>query len=57
MPDRCFTLDYKETPAYATNEWGFENTLGFDPGYHGDPKSQEYVADVYYNIIREHWKL
>ena len=57
VPDRCFTLDFEETPAYATNKWFFDKTLGFDPGYHGDPKSQEYLADVYYKIIKEYWKL
>lgn len=50
IPDRFMTLLYEETPAYATNHWPF---TGEDPGYHGDPKSQRYLADVYYKIITE----
>jgi len=50
VPDRYMTLDYTHTPAYAVNEWPF---AGKDPGYHGDPRSQEYLADVYYKIITE----
>jgi hypothetical protein len=49
--DRYLTLDYEETPAYATNEWPFEGQD--DPGYHGSPKSQEYLAEVYYKKICE----
>ncbi len=48
------TLDYAQTPAYATNEYPFVDK---DPGYHGDPKSQEYLADVYYNVIKDTWGL
>jgi hypothetical protein len=54
IPDRCFTLQYEDTPAYSTNRWPF---TGDDPGYHGDPKSQEYLADIYYKLIQEVWKL
>jgi hypothetical protein len=50
VPDRYMTLQYEETPAYATNQWPF---TGEDPGYHGDPESQRYLADVYYKIITE----
>lgn len=28
-----------------------------DPGYHGDPKSQIYIAEYYYNIIKKLWGL
>ena len=52
--DGYLTLDYAQTPAYATNEYPFVDK---DPGYHGDPKSQEYLADVYYNIIKDTWGL
>jgi hypothetical protein len=50
VPDKYMTLQYEDTPAYATNTWPFK---GSDPGYHGDPKSQQYLADTYYKIIRE----
>jgi hypothetical protein len=49
VPDQYLTLDYTETPAYATNTWPFEGKQ--DPGYHGSPASQEYLADVYYKKI------
>ena len=52
--DSYLTLDYTQTPAYATNEYPFADK---DPGYHGDPKSQEYLADIYYNIIKDTWGL
>ena len=52
--DSYLTLDYAQTPAYATNEYPFADK---DPGYHGDPKSQEYLADIYYNIIKDTWGL
>jgi len=55
VPDHCMTLHFEETPAYATNTYPF--TTKYDPGYHGDPKSQEYLADTYYNLIKETWKL
>jgi hypothetical protein len=48
VPDQYMTLEYEQTPAYATNNWPF---TGDDPGYHGDPKSQEYLANTYYDII------
>ena len=51
VPDQYLTLEYEETPAYATNTWPFEGKI--DPGYHGDPKSQEYLAEVYYKKICE----
>jgi hypothetical protein len=54
VPDRCLTLRYEETPAYSTNEWPFK---GQDPGYHGDPQSQVYLADIYYKVIKETLKL
>lgn len=53
IPDDALTLDYEHTPAYATNKWFFKDTLGYDPGYHGDPQSQVYLADVYYEIIQQ----
>jgi hypothetical protein len=54
VSDGYLTLDYAQTPAYATNEYPFVDK---DPGYHGDPKSQEYLANVYYNIIKDTWGL
>ena len=55
IPDHCLTLKFEETPAYATNTWPY--TTKEDPGYHGDPASQAYLADLYYTLITETWKL
>ena len=55
MDDRYFTLRYEDTPAYSTNAWPFTGPK--DPGYHGDPRSQEYLADVYFKLITETWKI
>jgi hypothetical protein len=55
VDDKYLTLKYEDTPAYATNKWPFEGRI--DPGYHGSPASQEYLADNYYNLIKHTWKL
>lgn len=55
VPDHCFTLRYEDTPAYSTNAWPFVGPK--DPGYHGDPKSQEYLADIYYKLITKVWEI
>jgi len=55
VDDKYMTLEYEETPAYATNTWPF--TTKEDPGYHGDPESQEYLATVYYKIITERFNI
>jgi hypothetical protein len=52
IPDHCFTLQYEDTPAYATNKYPF---VGEDPGYHGSEASQEYLANRYYLHIRKHY--
>lgn len=55
MDDRYFTLRYEDNPAYSTNAWPFTGPK--DPGYHGDPRSQEYLADVYFKLITETCKI
>jgi len=49
VDDRYLTLDYQETPNYAITNWPFEST---DPGYHGSPAGQEYLAEIYADKIR-----
>jgi hypothetical protein len=49
--DQYLTLEYEETPAYATNLYPFEGKS--DPGYHGSTQSQEYLADIYSKKICE----
>ena len=51
IPDHCFTLQYQDTPAYATNEYPHK---GEDPGYHGSETSQEYLANQYYEHIKKY---
>lgn len=48
--DRHLTMNYEETPNYAINKWPFE---GADPGYHGSPASQTYLAEIYAKKICE----
>ena len=55
VDNKYLTLKYEETPAYATNQWPFEGST--DPGYHGSPASQEYLAEVYYKIITETFRI
>jgi hypothetical protein len=52
IPDDCFTLQYEDTPAYATNAYPF---AGEDPGYHGSEASQEYLANRYCKLINKHY--
>ena len=54
VDNKYLTLDYTQTPAYATNAYPFS---GRDPGYHGAPAGQTYLAEVYYNIITKQWGL
>jgi hypothetical protein len=54
IPDQCFVTNVEDTPAHATNLFPYK---GEDPGYHGAPASQEYLADRYYNLIKNVWQL
>ena len=50
IPDKFLITEDKFTPSHARYLYPvkLENQ---DPGYHSDPKGQEYLADKYYNII------
>jgi hypothetical protein len=50
VPDRYLITDQELLPQHATWLYPFE---GQDPGYHGSPESQAYLADAYYKIITE----
>lgn len=52
VPDKYLVTNQEWVPAHATWLHPFK---GEDPGYHGDPASQEYLADKFYKIITE-WK-
>jgi hypothetical protein len=56
VPDRHFTLAWKETPAYASTAYQLKDNLK-DPGYHTEPEGQQYLADVYYKIITEKFSI
>jgi hypothetical protein len=49
VPDKFLITDNEKTTAYATWKWALNGVE--DPGYHGTPESQLYLADVFYNII------
>lgn len=59
LDDKYMTLTWEETPAYATHTYKFDGypDIDRDPGYHGSPSSQEYLADIYYNLIKNTWGL
>jgi hypothetical protein len=48
IPRKHFILDQDYTPMNACNRYPF---TGEDPGYHGSPESQKFMADHYYDII------
>ena len=48
VPDRYLITDNNKLPQHAT--WLYPFT-GEDPGYHGAPESQQFLADIYYDII------
>jgi len=50
VPDRYLITDQELLPQHATWLYPF---AGQDPGYHGAPESQAYLADAYYKIITE----
>lgn len=52
VPDQCLVTNQEWLPQHATWLYPFK---GEDPGYHGAPESQQYLADIYYKIITE-WK-
>jgi hypothetical protein len=56
LEDKYLTLDFKQTPAFASNEWELPDKRK-DPGYHTLPAGQEYLADVYKRIINDVWNL
>lgn len=56
VPDYCVTLEYEQTPAYAGNAYELDD-YNKDPGYHTTPEGQQYLADIYYQIIKNIWNL
>lgn len=50
VPDRYLITNNESLPQHATWLYPFKGT---DPGYHGAPESQEYLANIYYKIITE----
>jgi hypothetical protein len=58
IPDRCLILHQYLTPSAvgADARWKLPNP-NEDPGYHTTPAGQEYIADMYHAIIKQHWQL
>jgi len=50
VPDKYLITNGEWTPAHATYLYPLKDKNN-DPGYHGEPESQEYLANIYYNII------
>jgi hypothetical protein len=53
VPDKFLITNGLWTPGHATYLHPLKDKHR-DPGYHGEPESQQYLADIYYNII-ENW--
>ena len=49
-PGQVLITNGENTPAHATFLYPLKDK-NKDPGYHGEPASQEYLADIYYDII------
>jgi hypothetical protein len=56
VEDKYLRLDNSETLGYATWIHPLKDHKD-DPGYHGAPASQEYIAEVYYKIMKDTWNL
>lgn len=52
IPSQYLITNPEWVPAHATWLYPFK---GEDPGYHGAPESQQYLSDIYYEIITK-WK-
>jgi hypothetical protein len=50
VPDKYLITKGENTPAHATYLYPLKDKNN-DPGYHGEPESQEYLANIYYDII------
>lgn len=56
IDDRCVRKTNEETASHATFLFPL-NDKTKDPGYHGEIESQEYLANIYYDIIKNKWGL
>jgi hypothetical protein len=56
IPDIYLRIKNEETIGYATNIHPLKDVKK-DPGYHGEPQSQEYLSNFYVELISNHWKL
>lgn len=50
IPDKYLITKQEQTTAHAT--WLYPLNGLPDPGYHGLPESQQYLADIFYEIIK-----
>lgn len=56
IPDVYLRLNKQETIGHAIDLYPLDN-FADDPGYHGKPESQEYIANFYYDFITNTWSL
>jgi hypothetical protein len=58
IPDHCLALDSSLMPAVVgnTDKWKLPSVKD-DPGYHTTVEGQQHIADMYHNIIKQHWDL
>ena len=52
VPNKYLITNPEWVPAHATYLYPLKDKRS-DPGYHGEPESQEYLANIYYRIITE----
>jgi hypothetical protein len=57
LQNQAYELDEIPNEVDELNFCVLDNSDPKDPGYHGDPRSQEYLADVYFKLITETWKI
>lgn len=57
IDDKFLRTKEEETILYATTVLTALSNVSDDPGYHGTLESQIYIADMYYKLIKETWKL
>ncbi len=57
IKDVYLRINELETIRYATSVLSALTGKSDDPGYHGTVESQLYLAEMYYKVIKETWKL
>lgn len=56
LDPRSVRRENEETISYATNLYPLKDTNN-DPGYHGEPESQQHIANFYSDLIIKVWEI